>query len=303
MRIKISDKITVITTEQGFTYANWIHINDDISALIETGMDRDGLMGLDPERIDLAVNSHHHLDHIRGNAMFSNAALMIHGLEADLIQDAGRHRIANSLDEWRTLMPEDDRSLADDELQAAYGAVDPFPFESGQSVVTVSDGQLLDFGSVKAQVLHTPGHSAGHCCFFFPEENLLYSADVCLTKAGPWYGEHLADPGQMTASIDRLIALAPERMISGHIHALVYDCVPRLREFKSRIISREERIYRSLVACPKDIHRLAEEKLIYRSHGSQYVVFWEKLMLMKHIEKLRERGLVRAESGVFYGVR
>jgi hypothetical protein len=55
MQVKISDKITLVLSEQGFTYCNWLYINDDVKAVFETGMDKDGLEGLNPETIDLAI--------------------------------------------------------------------------------------------------------------------------------------------------------------------------------------------------------------------------------------------------------
>jgi glyoxylase-like metal-dependent hydrolase (beta-lactamase superfamily II) len=169
-------------------------------------------------------------------------------------------------------------------------------------VKPIREGQILDFGTVKAHVLHTPGHSAGHCCFWFPEEEFLFSADICLTKVGPWYGEHYSDAGETADSIDRLIGIGPKRMASGHFRRLVTDCVPCLSEFKSRIFDRDERIHNYLRANPSDIHSLAKEKLIYKNHPTDYVEFWEKLMLLKHLERLEGRGLVRTESGVYVGI-
>ena len=62
MQIKISDKITLVLTEQGFTYSNWLYINDEVQTVIETGMDEDGLQGFDPTPIDaMACASHHRI--------------------------------------------------------------------------------------------------------------------------------------------------------------------------------------------------------------------------------------------------
>jgi len=287
-------------TEQGFTYSNWLYINDDVQTILEAGLDADGLQGLDPKRIDLVLNSHHHLDHIRGNGIFSNAKVMIHSLEASILSNEKESYYANSLDLWGELMPEGDINRANAEIHFGPERVVPSPFGGIQPILTLQDGQELDFGSVKAQVLHTPGHSAGHCCFFFPEEGLLFSSDICMTKAGPWYGEHLADPGEMMRSIDRLIDLNPPRLVSSHIHEVLDNPVPSLQEFKSRIIKREERIYNYLRQQPSDIHRLAEANLVYRAHPTDFVVFWEKLMLLKHIDRLEAQGLIHEAEGVYY---
>lgn len=302
MQVKISDKLTLKLTEQGFTYSNWLYINDDVRAVLETGLDETALQGVDPKKIDIVINSHHHVDHIRGNGLFSNAQIMIHELETEIIKDEEKARISNSIDLWDELMPGLDYKTANQEINLALTPGCPTPYDSSRTVLPLKDGQVLDFGTVKAEVLHTPGHSAGHCCFFFPEEELLFSSDICLTKVGPWYGEHLSDPGQMMRSIDRIIALKPSRVVSSHIHEIVDDPIPCLYEFKQRIEKREERIYRYIVHSPSDIHSLADAKLIYRAHPSNYVVFWEKLMLLKHLERLEEQGRVKLSDGVYYGV-
>lgn len=296
MQIQISDKITLMLSEQGFTYSNWLYINDDVQAVIETGMDAGGLQGVDPEGIDLVVCSHHHFDHCRGNGLFKNADILIHELEADIMQSGSLYIHANSLDMWEELMPGID-------IVEATGAIgvsgNPQDINGARNVVPIREGQVLDFGTVKAHVLHTPGHSAGHCCFWFPEADFLFSSDICLTKVGPWYGEHLASPDVLCRSIDRLMEIAPKRMVSSHINEVVTDSVPRLAEFKSRIFKREKRIYEYLGKHPSDIHGLAAQNLIYRLHPTNYVLFWEKLMLLKHLARLEADNLVQNNGGVY----
>ncbi|MBP8640346.1 MAG: MBL fold metallo-hydrolase [Oscillospiraceae bacterium] len=302
MQINISDKITLMLTEQGFTYSNWLYIDDDVQAVIETGMDESGFQGLKPEGIDLIINSHHHLDHTRGNDLFPRAQIMIHELEAAVLKSDDLFIQYNSLDMWDELMPGSDVWEAFEEVGFNGYNRSYKPFDTTRKVTSIKDGQILDFGSVTAAVMHLPGHSVGHCCFWFPEEEFLFSSDICLTKAGPWYGEHLADPAEMVRSIDRIIELAPPRIVSSHIHELVENPLPRLVEFKQRIEKREERIYQYLLQRPSDIHALAAANLVYRAHPTNYVVFWEKLMLLKHLERLEALGLVRKAEGVYFGL-
>jgi hydroxyacylglutathione hydrolase len=39
------------------------------------------------------------------------------------------------------------------------------------------DGQHINLAGVGFDVLHTPGHSPGHCCFHIPDEEILLSGD------------------------------------------------------------------------------------------------------------------------------
>jgi hydroxyacylglutathione hydrolase len=42
----------------------------------------------------------------------------------------------------------------------------------------VGDGDSFDFAGHRVEVIETPGHTAGHICFYLPEDKLLFSADT-----------------------------------------------------------------------------------------------------------------------------
>ena len=44
--------------------------------------------------------------------------------------------------------------------------------------VYLHDGETLLVAGSNMQVLATPGHTAGSCCFYFPQEDLLFSGDT-----------------------------------------------------------------------------------------------------------------------------
>ena len=44
--------------------------------------------------------------------------------------------------------------------------------------IFVSDNETLIIAGVSANVIHTPGHTLGHVCFFMPEEKCLFSGDT-----------------------------------------------------------------------------------------------------------------------------
>ena len=49
----------------------------------------------------------------------------------------------------------------------------------------LEDKEILDFGHTRVQVLHTPGHTAGHLSFHFLDEKVIFLADLDLVKFGP----------------------------------------------------------------------------------------------------------------------
>ena len=165
------------------------------------------------------------------------------------------------------------------------------------------NGDTIDFGHVNCEVIHTPGHSAGHCAFWFPDQDFMFLGDICLTAAGPWYGEICASPADMEASIDKIIAMKPGRIATGHVNKIYTDAAPRLTAYKERIARREERLLEYLRRQEADLDELADQHLIYRLHSTMFVLFWEKLMLDKHLERLEMAGQVaKSEQGKYRAI-
>lgn len=80
------------------------------------------------------------------------------------------------------------------------------------------DGQWLSAGSTLLQVLHTPGHSPGGCCFYDVDAEVLFSGDT-LFKGGPGAtGRSYSDFPTIIESIrTRLLTLPPETQVfTGH---------------------------------------------------------------------------------------
>lgn len=84
--------------------------------------------------------------------------------------------------------------------------------------VELHDGDVLEIGTLTFQVLHTPGHTPGHVCFYEPDEGVLFDGDVLFYRGvgrtdlpgGSWQ--------QLLDSIrDVLFALPDDTVVhSGH---------------------------------------------------------------------------------------
>src|SRR5450432_113407 len=48
---------------------------------------------------------------------------------------------------------------------------------------SITDGESLQTGSLKANVLHTPGHTEGSICLYFPAEKLLIAGDTLFARS------------------------------------------------------------------------------------------------------------------------
>ncbi len=81
----------------------------------------------------------------------------------------------------------------------------------------LNDGDILEVGRLKLEVIHCPGHSPGGVCFYIKDENLLISGDTLFQGSIGNLSLPTADPIQMWASLDKLSKLPAEtKVIPGH---------------------------------------------------------------------------------------
>ena len=107
-------------------------------------------------RLRWIVNTHGHADHIAGNGPWAAAT--------------GAQTVMHRLDLEFFSRPE---------MQAAAVA-EGFPPLSGVDL-TVEDGQILPLGRWEARILHTPGHTPGAICLYFPGH--LFTGDTLFAGA------------------------------------------------------------------------------------------------------------------------
>ena len=84
---------------------------------------------------------------------------------------------------------------------------------------TVADGDEFDFGARKVCVIETPGHTAGHVCYHFPDDKILFSADTLFALGcGRLFERPAAD---MWHSLQKLAVLPDETAVYfGHEYTL-----------------------------------------------------------------------------------
>ena len=84
--------------------------------------------------------------------------------------------------------------------------------------VFVKDDEILHLAGFEIKVIFTPGHTAGGCCYYFPEEGLLFSGDTLFCQS---VGRTDMPGGSMSALVasvrDRLFVLPDETQVfPGH---------------------------------------------------------------------------------------
>jgi hydroxyacylglutathione hydrolase len=138
--------------------------------------------------------THGHFDHTADHAIvtshFPNANVLIHKLDEPKLQHPA--------------------------VQTRMFAL-PFTIPPRSADAYVEDGQELALGSMRVNVLHTPGHAPGHVMYHFPEHELLVGGDLII--AGSVGRTDLPDSSHadLQASIRRVMKLPPAtRLLPGH---------------------------------------------------------------------------------------
>lgn len=84
---------------------------------------------------------------------------------------------------------------------------------------TVQEGDVLDFGGNRVEVIATPGHTSGHICFYFPDAGIAFVGDTLFVMGCGRLFE--GDAEQMWDSLCKLRDLPEQTAIyCGHEYTL-----------------------------------------------------------------------------------
>ncbi|HOD14479.1 MAG TPA: MBL fold metallo-hydrolase [Spirochaetota bacterium] len=280
---KLTEAISIVFTESGFSSSNCVHVKDGASTLMIDSGAGAAMTPVEPWTVDMLLCSHHHLDHIGGNDMFTKAVIRAHPFEREAMQSCGKLLASDS---WSELMDVENFMMSKTLFGKPNRLYEPFRVDGD-----LADGQVVECGRTKINVMHTPGHTAGHCSFYFPADGIVFTGDICLTAVGPWYGDSDSSIESFIASINRIIDLKPRLLVTGHCTRVVEENIGAvLAEYRDRIMRREEKILGYVKRNPSTIHELAKMHFIYPEHPSDFVLYWEKSIVRTHLNRLMAMG-------------
>jgi len=193
--------------EKGFFYYPWESpfenncnsyvIAGDVFVLIDIGhlkhleklLTSMGEDGLSPQDLDLIISTHCHPDHFEALSEFAQSKILmaIHREEERYLRDHG-----NAL--YQMMGTTSPRNTAD--------------FYLGEG--------NLRLGNIDLLIYHTPGHSPGSICLYWPKKKALISGDVLFYGGVGRTDFPGGDSSQLKQSIQRLSKLDIEILLPGH---------------------------------------------------------------------------------------
>lgn len=274
----------------------WCSSSADVDALLRSTAHSIS----DVERV---LCTHHHSDHCGLSAVLQRAGARIamHADDAKNLDARYFHRTTyvEETERWCDAVgaPADARRAALEQIGALAENIEPF-----QPDEVLRDGQHIRFGPWHLTVLHTPGHTPGHCCFFESTTGMLFTGDHVFARimASPTFRpQSPPDPvGAYLRSLDRLEQLTVSAALPGHGEPLD-DLSGRLQALRSYHHRRMARLVEQLAAGDASIYELAAN--LPRKRGWEGRDWTARLAALGetygHLLRLRAEGRVAARGG------
>lgn len=194
-------------------------------------------LGIARETVDYLLLTHIHLDHAGGAGTLMralpNATVIVHPRGVRHLGDPAQLEAGTRA------------TYGDAGYDTLYGKLVPI---AAERIHAAEDDTVITLGGSRLRCLHTPGHALHHMAYYDEEANVVFTGDcfgisyrVFDNPAGepfvfPTTTPTQFDPGQMHASIERIVALEPAAVYLTHYSRV--ENVPRLAADLHRDVDR-----------------------------------------------------------------
>jgi glyoxylase-like metal-dependent hydrolase (beta-lactamase superfamily II) len=159
----------------------------------------------------------------------------------------------------------------------------------------IEGGATIEAGGERLVAIHTPGHAPDHLCFWHEESRTIFCGDLAVKGTTVYIPTNLrGDLIQYLASLERVLALRPRRMLPAHgpviddPEALLQSYIEHRQEREGQILDALRRGVTSPDEMVARIYRGLNEALVASARES----------VVAHLLKLEREGRVeqRAEG-------
>lgn len=240
--------------------------------------------------VDLVLLSHCHEDHTAALPLFRDAPVHVHEEDLPGLLD---------FDGFLGIFG------VEPERREEYGRYlrTRFFYEPRPDAVPFRDGDLFDLGGgVSVRIVHTPGHTHGHCALLIEPDGLLFLGDIDLTGFGPYYGDAWSDLEAFERSLELVRGIEARHYATGHHIGLLPDrdaYLARLDRYVERIADRERRLLEYL-AEPRTMDDIVAHRFVYRPHDEgDGIAKAERHSMQLHLDRLERDGQVEREGPAY----
>lgn len=239
--------------------------------------------------------THYHLDHIWGAHLFDEADKWINPYDLNKLSDANELAKASGMTAWRG--EEATEIWLERQNRKKSTATPNKPM--WEPVMNITDHVYsydtpMEIADTTMTIIHTPGHTEGYCCPYFPEYGVFYAGDFDLTSFGPWYMNADSDIDLFFESADRTLEVDAKYYVTGH-HKGTFErkkYEQRLHKYMDKIHEREENTKKAIQkgVLPKDIVYQEIFYLLKNHREHRRFLEWEAIGIAKHINRLIRQG-------------
>ena len=245
--------------------------------------------------VDMVIHSHTHEDHIAGTSLFPDVPWYAHSADALGLE---------SIDGLMAMYGLSSGALYEDfkrDIETTFNYPGP------ASVVPFEDGHVFDLGDVQISVVHTPGHTRGHCCLLIDwgeasDEKLVYLGDIELTGFGAYYGDAWSDLEDFEESMKKLHHIDADWWLTFHHKGLIESrarFLEMLDTFAAVIESRESKML-DFISEPRTLADIVAHRFVYRpGHTGMLVDQIEERSMSFPLDRLKRDGRVLEDKGYY----
>ncbi len=203
---KIDETTFAISEYKHYEEAHsYLLLGEEKALLIDTGLGISNIKKVIDEITHLPImvaTTHVHWDHIGGHKSFNDIA--VHALEK----------------EWLLNFPIPLEVVKNNLMKLPFEYpksfdIDKYDIYKGIPTLVLNDNDIINIGNRKIRVIHTPGHSPGHICFYELEKKYLFTGDLVYEgKLDAYYPT--TDPIAFKNSIDKIRNLKITKILPGH---------------------------------------------------------------------------------------
>ncbi|GEK30699.1 MBL fold metallo-hydrolase [Kurthia zopfii] len=218
--------------ENTYAISEWGHwekvhtfllIGDTEAVLIDTGLGLGDLKAVVESITTLPIivaTTHIHTDHIGNHQQFDTH--YVHEAEVEWLEKGIPGRA----------MADIKKDLVRDctkEIPATFN-LDTFELYKGKPARVLKDQDTIDFGGRQLTVLHTPGHSPGHVCYFEKETGYLFTGDLFYLETPIYAFYPSTNPENLIQSLGKIVHLENIQKIYGSHNTLSIplDCLAEI---------------------------------------------------------------------------